>query len=133
MTSEVQPLLERRKFFLTNRYLVFVGWAYTHYDSSVKIRLGMIYGTDANNDLPVGAEEAIGIQLFGKLVQREVDDMFLTGFSDGKGYFILRIEISNITYLQRLETIYTRYKETGAILFFLWFEGVVKCIEAVFG
>ena len=93
----------------------------------------MIYGTDANNDLPVGAEEAIGIQLFGKLVQREVDDMFLTGFSDGKGYFILRIEISNITYLQRPETIYTRYKETGAILFFLWLEGVEKCIQVVFG
>ena len=37
----------------------------------------MVYGIDAQDNLPVGTEEAVGIQLFGKLIQREVEYMFL--------------------------------------------------------
>lgn len=56
--------------------------------------------------------------------------MFLTGFSDE--IITSLSEKKYITYLQRPETTYTRYKETGAILFFLWFEGVWECIQGSF-
>lgn len=59
---------------------------------SVEVGFGMVYGIDAQDNLPVGTEEAVGIQLFGKLIQREVEYMFLIVAGNGKGHFVLRIK-----------------------------------------
>ena len=63
----------------------------------------MVYGSNADNNLTVGAKELFWVQLLHLFIQRQVDYVFLSFLGDGKGYFVFRIEIGNVRYLKRPE------------------------------
>ncbi len=66
----------------------------------------MVYGSNADNNLTVGAKELFcKVQLLHLFIQRQVDYVFLSFLGDGKGYFVFRIEIGNVRYLKRPETV----------------------------
>ena len=48
----------------------------------------MVYGGDAEDDLSIGTEKKVGVELFHQLTQREVNDMFLTNTGNGKSDLI---------------------------------------------
>ena len=85
---KVQPHLERGYFFFADGYLILMNWFYVKYYSPVKIRCGMHNGINADYYLAIGAEKTSGIQLLFKSGERQVYDMLLSAFCDGKGEFI---------------------------------------------
>ena len=76
-------------------------------------------GINTNYYLAIGAEKTSGIQLLFKSGERQVYNMLLSAFCDGKGDFIFWIEIGNVTDLQSPEFIHSGNKKAGAVAFFL--------------
>ncbi len=84
----------------------------------------MVYGINADNHLTVCTEELSGVQLFHQFVQRQVDNVFLSFFSNGEGYFVLRIEIGDICYLKRPEAVGSIDEKAGAVTSVFMLQGV---------
>ena len=93
---KIKPAFESGEFLLADCDFTLIRRTYRYRYFSVEVGFGMVYGIDAQDNLPVGTEEAVRIQLFGKLIQREVEYMFLVVAGNGKGHFVLRIKISYI-------------------------------------
>lgn len=85
---KVQPQLERRYFFFAHRYLILMRRFHVKYYFSVKIGRCMHYGINTDNNLTVGTEKTLRVQLFFKSGEGKVYDMFLSAFCNGKGDFI---------------------------------------------
>ena len=130
---KIKPAFESGEFLLADCDFTLIRRAYRYRYFSVEVGFGMVYGIDAQDNLPVGTEEAVGIQLFGKLIQREVEYMFLIVAGNGKGHFVLRIKISYIADLQRPETVGAVYEETGAVLLFFGLQGIQQSCQIVVG
>ena len=56
----IKPKFEWRKFFFTDGDLDFVRRKDTDYYLAIKIRFGTVYGSNADNNLTVGAKELFG-------------------------------------------------------------------------
>ena len=130
---KIKPAFESGEFLLADCDFTLIRRTYRYRYFSVEVGFGMVYGIDAQDNLPVGTEEAVGIQLFGKLIQREVEYMFLIVAGNGKGHFVLRIKISYIADLQRPETVGAVYEETGAVLLFFGLQGIQQSCQIVVG
>lgn len=130
---KIKPAFESGEFLLADCDFTLIRRTYRYRYFSVEVGFGMVYGIDAQDNLPVGTEEAVGIQLFGKLIQREAEYMFLIVAGNGKGHFVLRIKISYIADLQRPETVGAVYEETGAVLLFFGLQGIQQSCQIVVG
>ena len=99
--SIVQPQLESTDLFTADDNLIFKRRNNFHDNFTQEIRFYLLDGLYTNYRLPVCPEEAVRVQLLAQLIQRQIYNMFFILISYGKGYFIFRIEISNIIHLQR--------------------------------
>lgn len=88
MVLKVQPHLERRYFFFADSYLILMNRFYVKYYSSIKIGCSMHNGINTNYYLAIGAEKTSQDQLLFKSGERQVYNMLLSAFCDGKGDFI---------------------------------------------
>ena len=66
----------------------------------VEIGGGMQDGVYADDDLPVGAEEAFRVKLLFEAGERKVYDVFLPALGDSEGDLVFRIEIGDVADLK---------------------------------
>ena len=61
---KIKPAFESGEFLLADCDFTLIRRTYRYRYFSVEVGFGMVYGIDAQDNLPVGTEEAVGIQLF---------------------------------------------------------------------
>lgn len=66
---EIKPPFEGGKFFFANGYLTLEWWTDGDGQFPIEIWFCMVYSINTKDDLPIGTEKAVGIELLHQFVE----------------------------------------------------------------